>query len=318
MAFLSRRAGSSARAKTLRVLVHGLPYFGEMFAELMRGDGWEFCYFPDEGVENLAGMARELCRCDLAYQIGGRVTLGKFLRAAKWLHKKKIVMHWVGSDTLDEQRDVAEGNSADWVTNRIHHWAESHWMVREVEALGLECDLVPLPSSCVTDRPSPLPSEFSVLVYVPDVRRGALYGLDRILQAAKELPHIPFELVGLTHGDIPAAPENLRIHGRLADLSGFYRRATVLWRPVRHDGLSFMVLEALGHGRHVLWSYEFPGSIVAETPKAAVEEISRLYTLHQQGRLDINFAGVEAIAANYLPQLLRSMIHRRLEAILQS
>src|SRR6266403_1239163 len=41
----------------------------------------------------------------------------------------------------------------------------------------------------------------------------------------------------------------------------FYKRASVVWRPVRHDGLSFMVLEALGHGRHVLWTYEFPGCV---------------------------------------------------------
>jgi len=289
-----------------------------MFAELMDGDGWEFRYFPDEGLESLAGMTRSLCRCDLAYQIGGRVTLGKFLRVAKWLGKEKIVMHWVGSDTLDEQRDVAEGNSERWVICQLHHWAESHWMVHEVEALGLECELVPLPSSCVPDRPSPLPLEFSVLVYVPDVRRAALYGLDRILQAAKELPHIPFELVGLTYGEIPAPPDNLRIHGRLADLTEFYRRSTVLWRPVRHDGLSFMVLEALGHGRHVLWSYDFPGCVVAETAEAAGAEILRLHSLHQQGRLQINQAGVEAVAKNYLPQPLRRMIHRRLEAILES
>lgn len=289
-----------------------------MFAELMDGDGWEFRYFPDEGLENLAGMARSLLNCDLTYQIGGRVTLGRFLRAAKWLGKQKVVMHWVGSDTLDEQKDVAEGNSEQWVTGQLLHWAESDWMVREVHALGLECDLMPLPSSWVPDRPSPLPPDFSVLVYVPDVRRAALYGLDRILEATRELPYIQFELVGLNYGEIPAPPDNLRIHGRLADLREVYLRNTILWRPVRHDGLSFMVLEALGHGRHVLWSYEFPGCVVAETAKSAVAEISRLHSLHQQSRLSINNAGVEAIARNYLPQPLRKMIHRRLEAILES
>ncbi len=43
-----------------RVLVHGLIYFGQMFAEFMNGDGWEFRYYPDAGVRNYLAMAREL------------------------------------------------------------------------------------------------------------------------------------------------------------------------------------------------------------------------------------------------------------------
>src|SRR5271157_374183 len=307
------------RPPVRRVLVHGLIYFGQMFAELMTGDGWEFRYYPDAGIRNLTSMARELRACDLAYQIGGRVTQGKFLRAAHVLNKKKIVMHWVGSDTVDEQKEIAEGKADSWVYQRICHWAESAWMVREVQLLGLSCELVPLPSSRVPDGPSPLPREFSVLVYMPDTRRSKLYGLDRIVQVARELPHIPFELVGLLHGSITDPPPNLKIHGRIPDLAEFYRKASVVWRPVRHDGLSFMVLEALGHGRHVLWSYAFPGCVQVDSASEARDEIARLNALHQQGRLGINSAGVEAISSGgYLPQRLRADILARLDRFLES
>lgn|SRR5208337_3752965 len=307
------------RAPVRRVLVHGLIYFGQMFAELMTGDGWEFRYYPDAGIRNLTSMARELSACDMAYQIGGRVTLGKFLRAAQALHKKRIVMHWVGSDTVDEKKEVAEGKADPWVYHQICHWAESGWMVHEVQLLGLSCELVPLPSSRVPDRPSPLPREFSVLVYMPDSRRRHLYGLDRILQVAREMPHIPFELVGLLHGPIPDPPPNLRIYGRISDLVDFYRNASVVWRPVRHDGLSFMVLEALGHGRHVLWSYAFPGCVQVTSASEARHEIARLHALHQQGRLRINFGGVQAISnGGYLPQRLRADILARLDRFLES
>ena len=40
--------------------MHGLPYFGRMFAELMNGDDWLFRYYPDSGFQNLAAMAKEL------------------------------------------------------------------------------------------------------------------------------------------------------------------------------------------------------------------------------------------------------------------
>jgi glycosyltransferase involved in cell wall biosynthesis len=302
-----------------RVLVHGLIYFGQMFAELMNGDGWEFRYFPDAGVHNYVAMARELTVCDVAYQIGGRVSMGKFLRAAKMFGKENIIMHWVGSDTVDQQQELAQGKAHPWVMRKVRHWAESDWMVREVGVLGLPCELVPLPSARVPDRPSPLPTEFSVLVYVPMVSRGDLYGLDLILRVARCMPHVPFELVGLYEGQIPDPPANLKIHGRIPDLIEFYRRASVVWRPVRHDGLSFMVMEAMGHGRHVLWSYPFPGCIHVTNAEEARDEILRLHALHQARRLKVNCAGVHAIAeGGYLPQHLKQRIHARLAELLDS
>ncbi len=298
------------------VLVHGLYYCGRMIADWMSGSGCDFRYYPDSGIGNLTAMARELAACDLIYQIGGRRRAGKFLHAARLLGKKKIVMHWIGSDTLEEQQKEAKCGAAAWILQNIHHWAVSNWMVREVEALGVPCDLVPIPSSFVPDQPSPLPSKFSVLVYMPDVRAGDLYGLDRILQVARESPHIPFELVGLVYGTIPDPPPNLKIHGRIPNLQEFYKRASVVWRPVRHDGMSSMVLEALGHGRHVLWSYPFPGCVQVSSAADAREEISRLYIRHHQQDLQVNWAGPRAITeGGYRPQHLKKVILSRLESI---
>jgi hypothetical protein len=105
----------------------------------------------------------------------------------------------------------------------------------------------------------------------------------------------------------------------LPNLTEVFRSTTVLWRPARHDGLSFMVLEALGHGRHVLWSYPFPGCTLVKTAPEARNEIVRLHALHQQGQLDINRAGVQGLAQHgYRPAQLKNSIRARLEAILES
>jgi len=289
-----------------------------MFAELMSGDGWDFRFYPDAGTGNLMRMARDLGTADLVYQIGGRVTFGKFLRAAKLLDKNKIVMHWVGSDTVDERQDVAIGRAEPWVMQKLHHWAESDWMVREAQALGLACELIPFPSSHVPDEPSPLPQHFSVLVYMPDTRRSKLYRLSEILEVARSLPHVPFELVGLSHGSIADAPPNLQIHGRIPDLSEFYRRAAIFWRPVQHDGLSLMVLEAMGHGRHVLWSYAFPGCRRVSNGLEARDEIERIEALHRQKLLTLNHEGVDVVARTYRPRQLRKRILTRMEEIIDS
>jgi hypothetical protein len=283
---------------------------------LMSGDDWEFRFFPDDGIRNLVAMAKYLMSCDLVYQIGGRLTLGKFLRIAKLLGKKRVIVHWCGSDVISARRELTQGKAVPWVTQKLHHWGDSEHITREVKAMGLSCEAnIPLPSLSIPDSPCRLPSEFSVLVYVPDANRGELYGLDSILDVARRLPQVPFDLVGLKRGTIPSPPPNLRIHGHIP-LAEFYRRAVVVWRPVRHDGLSFMVLEALGYGRHVLWTYPFPGCLHVTCAEEARHQIARLHRLHEQGQLGINEDGAQVIAEKYVPQFVKKQILGHLERIL--
>ncbi len=308
-----------AKRQVRRVLVHGDLHAGPKFAELMDGDGWQFRYYPDKGPINLAQITRELSAGDIVYQIGGRLRPGKFLQAAKLVRKKKIVMHWTGSDVLDEQKSNGAPDADPWILRNVEHWAVSDWLAREVKLLGLGCESIPLPSPFVPDRPTPLPKQFSVLLYMPVVSRRLLYGLDQMLEVARSLPQIPFVLVGLQEGPIENPPANLRIHGRVRDLKAFFEESTVLWRPTRHDGLSWMVLEALGHGRHVFWTYGFPGCTQVVGAAEARKEILRLHDLDKVKRLAINDSGVKAIAeGGYAPQALRSRIRTRLEKILDA
>lgn len=310
---------SEKRRSTRRILVHGLVYFGEVFANFMTGDGWDFQYYPDRGLGNLASMTNALRQCDLVYQIGGRVTIGRFLRAAKLFGKRRIVMHWIGSDVLEQRESLAAREPDAWVLKEIHHWADSEWIAAEVSALGVPCRLVPLPSARVPERPSPLPEQFRVLVYVPSVEDSALYGLDAILDVARLLPEVQFELVGLRDGPVPSPPSNISFHKRVPDLAEFYRQASLLWRPTRHDGLSWMVCEALGYGRHVMWTYPFPGCIQATSASEAATHIERLYELHQEKKLQINRDGVCFVAASeYNPQRFKTKIRSYLEKILES
>jgi hypothetical protein len=300
------------------VLVHGLVYFGQVFADFMTGDGWEFQYFPDHGLGNLAAMTSALRNCDLVYQIGGRVTVGKFLTAARFFGRDRIVMHWVGSDTLDQQTIAAAGKTDSWIRKHVHHWSDSQWIHSEVAALGISSDLVPLPSPRVPELPAPLPCEFCVLVYVPSVQRSTLYGLDMILEVATRLPEVRFELVGLRDGPfVGEMPSNLHLHPRLENLQVFYERASVVWRPARHDGLSWMVLEALGYGRHVLWTYDFPGCSKITCATQAAAYLRELYNLHQRKELRLNERGCSFIQnGEYSPKNFKKRILARLEQII--
>ena len=245
--------------------------------------------------------------------------MGKVLRAARALNKKKIILFWSGSDVLKAQMERAQGILNPWIAGQIH-WAGAPWLAKEISALGLPCEYVPITWVPTVQDPPPLPREFSVLIYMPSVRLGKLYGLERILEVARSLPHISFELMGLIEGQIPDPPSNLKIFGRIQDqeMREFYRRASVYWRPVSHDGLSFMSLEALSYGRHVMWSYPFPHC--AETRDASQDkaEIERLYALYQAGALPINQPGMEMVAQEFSPERIREKYLGRWRNIIHS
>ena len=233
--------------------------------------------------------------------------MGRFLWAARCLGTKNVVILWCGSDVLYAQEELAAGKKIDsWVAEKIH-WAASPALAHEVRSMGLSCDYVQV--SFVQSLPltASLPAKFSVLVYVPTIKRANLYGLDRILEVADALRCMEFTLVGLQHGETVKGPPNLKVHNRVEDLSSYIEKASVVWRPVRHDaGISFLVLEALAQGRHVLYSYPFSNCIHVTTVDGARCELERLLNLHDSEGLHLNEAGIRTIAQEFTPERVRT------------
>jgi hypothetical protein len=299
-----------------RVLIHGLSYFTKQFPDVLKREGWDIRCYTHHSVAHLASMSFQLHRCDLAYTWGGRISMGKFVSSARLLQKKKLVMFWCGSDVLEARKEFDAGIRPDpWIAARIH-WAGAPWLADEVRSMGLACEYVPSTWVPILERPCPLPQRFSVLTYLPDANQASLYGVDRVLEVAQRLPEVAFTIIGLRPGQTIAVPKNVRFREWVSDMTPIYGSATVVWRPVRHDGLSFMALEALAHGRHVIWSYPFMGALVARNETAARIEIQRLHDLHDSGKLEINRAGMKFVQENFSPTRIRDGILSRWEEII--
>jgi hypothetical protein len=254
----------------------------------------------------------------MAFTWAGRVDMGHFLRGARVLGVDKLVIFWCGSDVLRARKFFEAGKVDPWIANRIH-WAASPSLAEEVRDMGIACEFVNASFVAQVAQPSPLPEHFSVLVFVPTADRAELYGFDRIVAVARALPQMHFNLVGLHPGQKLSAPPNVRIHAWTADLVSFYESSTVLWRPVRHDaGISFMVLEALAHGRHVLYPYPVPGALQVHGPDDAVQHLEHLRDLHQARLLPLNRVGRAAVARSFTREVVRNELHRRWEGIISS
>ena len=299
-----------------RVVVHGLYDFCERLPALLKGEQWDVRHFSYSPV-GLVTLANDLRRCDLAYTWGGRISFGKFLWTARCLGKQNIVLLWCGSDVLFAQKQLMTQKVEPWIAEKIH-WAVSPILADEVRALGLRCEYVQASFVEPVAVVKPLPENFSVLMYMPSVAKGSLYGFDQMLEVAHRLPAVEFNLVGVEGGQVPHAPANLKVHPRVT-IAPFIERATVIWRPVRHDGgISFMVLEALARGRHVLYSYPFAACTQVTSAAAACAEIEKLFVLHKAGRLKKNDGGVEVVARSYTSETVRDELRKRWEEIIRS
>lgn len=293
-------------SRPTRVLVHGLDHFAQRFPAMLQTDGWDIRSYDLRRWSHLMSMTRYLQRCDLAFSWTGRITMGKFLSMSRLLRKKKVVLFWCGSDVLFAQDQFAQRKSVEpWIAEKIH-WAGAPWLAEEVRAMGLKCEYVPITWVQPVAQLGPLPRKFSVLCYTPNTDRLELYGIDQVLEVARTLPRVAFNLVGLLPGQKLRVPDNVQLHEWTADMTQFYHNATVLWRPTRHDGMSFMALEALAHGRHVIWSYPSTGVIQSTEASTARMELQRLLGLHHDGRLAVNQAGSAFVAKNFSPDVIRN------------
>lgn len=306
---------ATKNGRPFRMALNGLDHFCRRYSNLLTGGKWQVPYRTPGTTAGLAARFADVMRCDLAYSYTGRISMGKFLRVARTLGKSKIIMVWCGSDALFAREEHAQGLADPWVTQLVH-WSISPWLAEEVRALGVNCEYVPATQfvNLVTD-PKPLPKKFSVLMYVRDATRSDLYGWDRMVEVAEALPHIDFNLYGLVEGQTLSGPSNIKVRTWTSDFTPFLEQSTVVYRPVRHDGLSLTVLEALSHGRHVVWSYPLTGCIHAASTDVARAELETLHAAHESGKLGLNEAGRDYVAAYHGAEASRAELLRRFEKI---
>lgn len=311
------RSRNAHYGRPYRVVVHGLGYFCGKLPALVQDERWLVMDRSGHSPPQLIDLASDLARCDLAYTWGGRITMGKFLWAARLLGTKKIIMLWSGSDVLYAQREFANGTIAPWIRQAVH-WAVSPWIAEEVREMGLPCEHVQASFVNLPLEPKPLPKKFSVLLFVNDVSKADLYGWDRMLAVAEQLRHVQFHLCGLQPGQFLRVPPNIKIHHWIKDLTPLLEVTTVVYRPVRHDGLSFTVLEALSHGRYVLYSYPLTGCVQVSSTWEASEQLETLRSRHERGILALNKVGRDYVAREFAGEKVRAEMLRRWEQIILS
>ena len=302
--------------RTWRVAVGGLPYFGRKAAALLSGEGWWARYLetrgwrPDAALATLA-TARQ---ADVLYQLGGQIERGSRPHALLTLVRRPCVMQWTGSDVLYARSAIERGRVTERLRRGCTHLAGAPWLVEELAALGITAHWTPHSAIDAPATVVPLPDSITVLAYLR-AGRERFYGLEAVRQVATALPEVRVVVVGTDR--LPGrVPPNVSVAGWVRDMAGVYAGATVLLRMTEHDGLAFMVQEALAHGRYAVWNHPFPGATLALDADQAVAGVRELYERWSTGHLMINEAGAAHVRERYNPRRIRDDLrHELLRAV---
>ena len=285
-----------------RVAVGGLPYFGRRLAELLDGDRWRVRYLETRAWEPRAAVRAlvQARRADLVYLVGGQIERLSRPHLLRLALPKPFVMHWAGSDVLYARQARARGRATDRLVRGVTHWAGAPWLAEELRPLGVEARWLPhswveVPAT-LPPLPAPGDGPFTVLAYLPEGRVD-FYGGEAVRRLAAALPEARVLVTGAR--SLPWSAPNVRCLGWVTEMASLYARSHVLVRLPRHDGLAFMVQEALAFGRYAVWAYPMPGAVQVSDADAGVHAVRELYERSARGALPLNEAGATHVRERF-------------------
>jgi len=269
----------------MKVIITGLKYFGSRLAGELNGMGSRHRFiYKDTYYSHLGrlGYLLNLPAADCVYSINGSVGGSRALSLALKM-RKKVVLHWVGSDIYTAKTMIEENRyNPDFIRKPVH-LTDTPWYVEPLRTLGIEADYQPLLSIGEIEQVPGFPSRFSVLCYVA-AHNPALYGFEEIITVARALPNILFRIAGPEPGSL-SVPPNVSLLGWQRNMQAVMTESVVCLRYNRHDGLSFFVLEALQIGRIVLYNQPFGQSVFVNSVEQVVHKLSDYASAFHSGHL---------------------------------
>ena len=162
--------------------------------KIYRDNGHDTQIMMRGGLLNKFRNTVEIVRADMVYQVFGQsVRASKSLSLAALL-KKKIVIHWIGTDVLDATVEYKKtGKILNEEYQHVDLACAAH-LKDELMKIGVHSEYVPIFPIDIPFEPLPAPSQHAILSYIPE-DKTAFYGLPELKHLAKRFPDIDFHIV---------------------------------------------------------------------------------------------------------------------------
>lgn len=212
--------------------------------------------------------------CDIVYNVFCNNFASLELIAARILGKRTI-NHWIGTDV----RLLLERRISKWLTqlSSTATFVCYKGLQDDLHGVGIEANILPIVPFGMSFDICTMPRDHAVLVYLPEGKEDE-YGIDEIREAVRAFPNLPFFVVANRNIELFYGAKNVSMLGRLSleQMESLYSKISILLRLHKSDGLSMMVLEALGKGKHVIWDHELQHTMPGSTSQEIICSISHI------------------------------------------
>ena len=262
----------------MRVLISGLPLFSKRLAEdLQEFDPTSSYRFLDTYNSKLAQLKFLLLLpfADCVISMNGVTDNSGSLNWVVTL-KKKLIMQWMGTDVMLALERYKEGSIERKYIDYAKHLVDATWLKDELKELEVSAELVDFKYT-FPGEPLVQYEKNAVMSYVAEARQE-FYGIEMILHAANRFPEIDFLLYGMKDTKF-VFPKNVKLMGWTteAEFAEGLKSTSVFLRLPNHDGFSASVIEAMGFGCEVFWTFPGPNAVVVKNSEELIDKLSKTF-----------------------------------------
>ena len=281
----------------MKIAIIGNSYFGSILAKQLDSfDNNNKYYFfnTNESLIDKIKFFFFLLIADRVYSISASISGGGALKAAKFFNKK-IIQHFIGSDVLSAKEDYKNNNIDKKLISKSNFLCEVDWIQKELEDINIQADIASIAIYDKDITPKPF-TNFSVLTYMAKGKEE-FYGIDDLINLAKNFKDVTFKVAGIDSYK-KTLPSNIKLLGWV-DMDKELQNSCCYIRNVKHDGLAFSVLEALGYGRIVFYNYNFPYVNYFSNIEELKEKIHNAKKAFENNELKLNKKAIDFIQKEF-------------------
>lgn len=304
--------------KSLKIVILGLPLFGERLAAHLNS------YDPENSYRFLNTYYSKwdkfrsfwaIPKADAVFSINGSLnSSGAFDRTLK--SNVPLIMNWVGTDVLLAEEAKSKGTYRTDYLEKAHHFCEVNWIKEELDDIGIVAEIMNFASF---DKQfvlkMPVSQKLTVLTYIPKIRSD-FYGIEMILDTARDLPNVDFLIAGTEALEFLPLPSNVTALGWVQNMDEVYDRAHVSIRIPEHDGLSTFILESLARGKQVIYKYEFDHCRKAGSKEELDTQLRIFNEDFVSGKWKINAEGASFIQSEFNQKKILGKLTLKLREII--
>lgn len=300
----------------MRILINGLPLFSKRLADdLKKIDPSSTFTFVDTYNSKLEQVKFLLLLpfCDAVISMNGVTDQSGSL---DWVlrMKKKLIIQWQGTDVM-----LALERMKNKTINRKYidyavNFVDAIWLKEEIESIGVHVEMLKF-KYISPGKPVSKYEKVSVMSYISQSRQ-AFYGMQSIVEAAAHFPEIDFNIFGMSECDFSCTP-NVHLHGWRSenDFAKALQENAIFLRLTEHDGFSVSVIEALGYGCEVIWTYPETHVVYLKEKSDLIKELTLLIEKVEKRGLCPNFEASNEVALIFNRETVMSNYHRRIKKI---